>query len=202
MRCEQVERAILERGLGLLGERDVARLERHLGVCHACLSLARAESRIDEAFSGLAGAYPFPIDVTARVMAGIGDRPPGRELSDRQIAWGSAWAAIAATALLAAAVVFDPFAAESTRYLRALAQGGVTVVATLLRSVLELSGALARVLGRLLAQIVPPDLLPNLLPALAVASGLACCVLLLGSAAVVLGRDLSRLRPADRRGGS
>ncbi len=102
MDCAGTRERLLEWELGILPADVEHEVVGHVERCAACARVARAERALSAGLLRLRVDPPFRVDVSARVMAGLGRVPR------RHVAWALASAVAAALALAAVLAVVAP----------------------------------------------------------------------------------------------
>ena len=195
MHCDQARTAILERQLGLLTASDAAALDAHVAGCAACAAEARLEGRISESLALLREDYPYPMDVRSQVMAQvetIGE--PGRgEVPDRQLAWGSIAASVAALGLLVAGVKFLPSLGQAFQTIASLLGSAFTVVLSVARPVIEILAIPFKLLAMMMDSFVAAGAVSGALEPVAQLTVILCSMLLATGITLVVTRELRRV---------
>ncbi len=106
MRCDDVERTVMQRAAGRLDPAGVERLEAHLGDCPTCREAADSQQDVAAILSARPDAAA-PFGFATRVMAHL-DRPPTWLDVINWRRWTMRLAPVAASLLVVAAVGFGP----------------------------------------------------------------------------------------------
>lgn len=194
MRCDAVEKALVERETGLLSPEKTKALDDHLAACPACRAGAEVERRIT-ADLALLGALPAPeVEIRSRVSGEIGameavDRSPV-PLGD--LGWAGAAAMVLAAAVLVPGLWLLPELPGAARQVWALAGGLGSAAKNVLapfEPVLDVFGQIAGVVLDTLGHFAP---LAGVIGQVALAATLLAILLMTGVTTYVVGRDFFR----------
>ena len=106
MRCDDVERVVMQRAAGRLDPAGVERLEAHLDGCAACREAAVGQEDVAAILSARPDAAP-PLGFATRVMAHLDSSPTWLDVIDWR-RWTVRLAPAAAALLVVAAVGLGP----------------------------------------------------------------------------------------------
>jgi len=198
MHCREAKKAIVVRSLGPLTPELESALNLHLGRCSACIAEERFERRLRGELASLRGEFPQAIDIRGRVMREIsGMVSVERELVPaRQIGWAAAAAIACFIGLLGSLPWLWPQVTPLLADLKVMAVtfGRVAVdVSAPLITLLSLPFKLAGVMIRALSGFT--TFLSRLEP-VAIGTIAVCYMAMAATIALIVGRDLKKLRPA------
>ena len=106
MRCDDVERAVMDREAGRLDPAGAQRLEAHLDTCPACREAAAGQDGVAAVLSARPDAGP-PLGFATRVMAHLDSPPTWLDVINWR-RWTVRLAPVAAALLVVAAVGLGP----------------------------------------------------------------------------------------------
>jgi len=197
MHCRTAHENLIARELGLLSDRRVVLLERHLDSCAACTALARREERLSADLVALRVEIDRPVDVGPRVLAEverIGPIAAGAARA-RSLGWAAAAAlagiAVGATGLRVLATDLAPPGPEGLTLLSGLrhaAAGVLEPVLAFLGAVLVLAGNLLRAAPVVLRSVESTGSATLVLASL----------LMMVTILTIVGRDLARVGATTR----
>lgn len=192
MNCRRARRIVAIRDQRPIEQADRQSLERHLDGCPLCAATARSDAWLLAGLSSLRGQIPYTIDVRSRVMLTIERMDPVEpyEVPAWQLGWAALVAGLGLAGLLRLLWSYWPQWRQGLGTTAALLGGLADLASSVgaaLMSLLTLPFELLGALGGLWTEIAPA--LAHLEP-VAVASVAVCYLIVGGTVARIVGRDL------------
>lgn len=200
MSCNKTRKLFLARELGATGPHDERQLAAHTDACASCRTWIAEQRALASLLAELRAETAGPLDVTARVAAGLAaiDPPRGPGESPRQLGWAAAAALACGVGLAAGLWALVPELLRLGERAIVLARGAGGAASGLLVPVATVLTAAGRLAGRLLLSAAAlPGRLAELEP-LGIATISTCFVMMTTMIVLVVGRDLRR-EPEDHR---